>query len=136
VVRSHPFSPILNSLNAGTPSHRPDWPQLDGELEADLRRSACWRAECPHTGKNHAASKRVFCQTTERSFLEEQPDAPRFACLGGIKTGRLHVATLMKRMGIEAIYRKPNTSKPGPGHKIYPNQSESSPGYAGVAVAV
>ncbi len=26
----------------------------------------------------------------------------------------------MKRMGIEAIYRRPNTSKPEPGHKIYP----------------
>jgi putative transposase len=38
----------------------------------------------------------------------------------GIKTGRLHVATLMKRMAIEAIYRKPKTSKPTPGHKIYP----------------
>jgi putative transposase len=38
----------------------------------------------------------------------------------GIKTGRLHVATLMKRTAIEAIYRKPNTSKPAPGHKIYP----------------
>ena len=40
--------------------------------------------------------------------------------LEGIKTGRLHVVTLMKRMAIEAIYRKPNTSKPAPGHKIYP----------------
>ena len=38
----------------------------------------------------------------------------------GIAIGRRHVATLMKRMGIEAIYRKPNTSKPEPGHKIYP----------------
>ncbi len=38
----------------------------------------------------------------------------------GLGIGRLHVATLMKRMGIEAIYRKPNTSKPTPGHKIYP----------------
>ena len=38
----------------------------------------------------------------------------------GIAIGRLHVATLMKRMGIEALYRKPNTSKPAPGHKIYP----------------
>src|ERR1700736_6246731 len=38
----------------------------------------------------------------------------------GLVIGRLHVATLMKRMGIEAIYRKPNTSKPAPGHKIYP----------------
>ena len=38
----------------------------------------------------------------------------------GIRVGRLHVSTLMKRIGIEAIYRKPNTSKPAPGHKIYP----------------
>jgi putative transposase len=38
----------------------------------------------------------------------------------GYKVGRLHVSTLMKRMGIEAIYRRPNTSKPTPGHKIYP----------------
>ena len=27
----------------------------------------------------------------------------------------------MKKMGVEAIYRRPNTSKPSPGHKIYPN---------------
>ena len=38
----------------------------------------------------------------------------------GVVVGRRHVSTLMKRMGIEAIYRRPNTSKPAPGHKIYP----------------
>jgi putative transposase len=38
----------------------------------------------------------------------------------GFGVGRLHVATLMKRMGIEALYRRPSTSKPAPGHKIYP----------------
>ncbi len=38
----------------------------------------------------------------------------------GLEAGRLHVATLMKKMGIEAIYRRPNTSKPAPGHKIHP----------------
>lgn len=38
----------------------------------------------------------------------------------GVAVGRLHVATLMKRMGIEALYRRPNTSKPAPGHKVYP----------------
>ncbi len=37
-----------------------------------------------------------------------------------METGRLHVATLMKKMGIEAIYRRSNTSKPAPNHKIYP----------------
>ena len=38
----------------------------------------------------------------------------------GIQTGRQRVARMMKRMGIEALYRRPNTSKPAPGHKIYP----------------
>ena len=38
----------------------------------------------------------------------------------GREVGRLHVATLMRRMGIEAIYRRPRTSKPAPGHKVYP----------------
>ena len=38
----------------------------------------------------------------------------------GFTVGRLHLATCMKRMGIQALYRRPNTSKPAPGHKIYP----------------
>ena len=38
----------------------------------------------------------------------------------GIAIGRRHVKTLMRRMGIEALYRRPRTTKPEPGHKIYP----------------
>ncbi len=38
----------------------------------------------------------------------------------GVKVGRFHVTTLMKKMGIAAIYRRPNTSKPAQGHRIYP----------------
>src|SRR5271155_2150473 len=38
----------------------------------------------------------------------------------GVEIGRDHVITLMRRMGIEALYRRPNTSKPAPGHKIHP----------------
>ena len=34
--------------------------------------------------------------------------------------GRKHVATLMKKMGIEALYKKPNTSRRHPAHPIYP----------------
>jgi len=30
------------------------------------------------------------------------------------------VGTLMRRMGIQALYRKPNTSKKHPTHKVYP----------------
>jgi putative transposase len=38
----------------------------------------------------------------------------------GFKVSRRRVRTLMKLMGKEAIYRKPRTTKPAPGHKIYP----------------
>ncbi len=40
--------------------------------------------------------------------------------LDGIKVGRKHVATLMNRMGIEALYRKPKTTKKHPQHRVYP----------------
>lgn len=39
----------------------------------------------------------------------------------GLFVGRRHVATLMKRMEIEAIYRRPNTRKPTPEHKFCPS---------------
>ena len=39
----------------------------------------------------------------------------------GFATGRRLITTLMRRMGINAIYRKPrNTSNKNPAHKIYP----------------
>ena len=40
----------------------------------------------------------------------------------GFAVGRKHVATLMRKMGIAAIYRKPRTSIPGTGtaHRVYP----------------
>ncbi len=38
----------------------------------------------------------------------------------GIRVGRRHVRTLMRRMGIEALTPQPGTSKAAPGHTIYP----------------
>jgi putative transposase len=38
----------------------------------------------------------------------------------GVQVGRLHVRTLMRRMGIYAMAPQPGTSRPSPGHKIYP----------------
>jgi putative transposase len=38
----------------------------------------------------------------------------------GIKVGRKHVRTLMAKMGIEALYRRPNTSRAHPAHPVYP----------------
>ena len=38
----------------------------------------------------------------------------------GNPVGRKHVATLMRKMGIEALYRRPNTSRKHPQHAVYP----------------
>jgi len=38
----------------------------------------------------------------------------------GYEVGRRHVRTLMRRMGIEALYRRPRTSIPARGAAIYP----------------
>lgn len=79
----------------------------------------------------------VYCQRRPLSAAElalmrridelhvEYPFAGSRMLLGlllqeGRVVGRLHVATLMKRMGIVALYRRPTTSHPTPGHQIYP----------------
>jgi putative transposase len=38
----------------------------------------------------------------------------------GFAVGRRHVGTLMQKMGIEAIYKKSNSSKPHPQHPVFP----------------
>ena len=40
--------------------------------------------------------------------------------LDKIAVGRKHIGTLMKKMGIEALYRKANTSRRNHAHRIYP----------------
>ena len=43
-------------------------------------------------------------------------------CLGrqGHRVNRKRVQRLMRTMGLHAIYRRPRTSQPGPGNKVYP----------------
>jgi putative transposase len=40
--------------------------------------------------------------------------------LQGVRVGRKHVATLIRRMGIAALYRHPRTTQPHPGHRVFP----------------
>ena len=47
-------------------------------------------------------------------------DLLRVESVESVVIGRQRVARMMRRMGIAALYRRPNTSKPAPGHKIYP----------------
>ena len=64
-----------------------------------MRRMDAWHLEYPFAGSRML-----------RGLLRQE----------GHEVGRLHVATLMKRMGIMALYRRPATSHPTPGHQIYP----------------
>ena len=45
----------------------------------------------------------------------------------GIAAGRKRMTTPMRRMGITALYRKPNTSKKTPGRTIYPHLLHTLP---------
>jgi putative transposase len=38
----------------------------------------------------------------------------------GFAVGRKHVSTLMARMGVEPLYRRPRTTRKHPGHQVYP----------------
>jgi putative transposase len=38
----------------------------------------------------------------------------------GHRVNRKRIQRLMRTMGLQAIYRRPRTSQPGPGHKVYP----------------
>jgi putative transposase len=40
--------------------------------------------------------------------------------LAGVAVGRKHVATLMRRMRIAALYQRPRTTEPHPGHAVFP----------------
>jgi putative transposase len=40
--------------------------------------------------------------------------------LRGVVVGRKRVATLLRRMGIEAFYRSPRTTQPHPGNRVFP----------------
>jgi putative transposase len=37
-----------------------------------------------------------------------------------LRVGRKHVTTLMRRIGIEAVYRRKNTGRPHPDHAVFP----------------
>ena len=43
-----------------------------------------------------------------------------FLSLAGFPVGRRHVSTLMRTMGIDALYRHPNTRRKQPGHPVFP----------------
>lgn len=84
-----------------------------------LSRSSLYYKPRPISERDLRLMKKIDQLHTDRPFAGARMLRDMLR-LDGEKVGRRHVSTLMKKMGIEALYRKPNTSKRHPGHKIYP----------------
>jgi putative transposase len=84
-----------------------------------LSRSSVYYRPRPASGASLRLMRRIDELHLERPFagsrmLRDMLRREGFLC------GRRHVSTLMRRMGIEALCRKPNSSKRHPGHPVYP----------------
>jgi putative transposase len=84
-----------------------------------IARSSVYYLPRPVSAEDLALMKQIDALHTEHPFAGSRMLRDLLAAEGS-KVGRRHVKTLMRRMGIEALYRKPRTTKPEPGHKIFP----------------
>ena len=82
------------------------------------RSTACYEAK-PESTEDLALMRRIDELHMGKPFAGARM-LSRILKREGQPVGRRHVSTLMKRMGIHALYRKPNTSKRHPAHKVYP----------------
>ncbi len=85
----------------------------------ELSRSAVYYRPQPSSAADLALMRRIDELHLEHPFagarmLRDLLRQERYT------VGRKHVATLMRTMGIEALYRKANTSRRHPEHRIYP----------------
>jgi putative transposase len=85
----------------------------------DLSRSSIYYRPQPTSPADLAVMRRIDELHLEHPFAGARMlrDLLR---LNGFGIGRKHVATLMRTMGIEALYRKANTSQRHPEHRVYP----------------
>ena len=85
----------------------------------DLCRSSYYYQCCPETEENLALMRRL-----DQLHLEHPVYGSRKLAVSlrreGLTINRKRVVRLLRLMGIEAIYAKPRTSLPAPGHQIYP----------------
>jgi len=84
-----------------------------------IARSTVYYLPRPVSADDLALMREIDALHTEFPFAGARMLRDLLAAKGS-KVGRRHVKTLMRRMGIEALYRKPRTTKPEPGHKIFP----------------
>ena len=100
----------------------PGDPDFSIETQCDLiglSRSSYYYAPCPESVFNLAVMKVMDKLYTDHPHYGKRNMSMNLKNMGfdvGVDLAR----TLMRKMGIEAIYQKPNLSNPNPNHKVYP----------------
>src|SRR5262245_18806314 len=84
-----------------------------------ITRSTVYYLPRPVSAADVALMKQIHALHTEFPFAGSRM-LRRLLAANGSKVGRRHVKTLMQRMGIEALYRRPRTTRPEPEHKVFP----------------
>jgi putative transposase len=86
---------------------------------AGISRGSVYYLPKPVSAANLAVMRRIDALHLEHPFAGARMLRDLLA-QDGVTVGRKHVGTLMRKMGIEALYRKPNTSRRNAKHRIYP----------------
>ena len=84
-----------------------------------LSRSSVYYEPVPVSDKDRELMRLIDEIHLEEPYLGSR-GMKNVLIMRGHTVGRIHVRTLMRKMGIEAVYKKPRLSKPHPGHTIYP----------------
>ena len=85
----------------------------------NISRSAVYYQPTPISDAELALMRRIDELHLQHPFMGARM-LRRMLAQEGVRVGRRHIGTLMRRMGIEALAPQPGTSKARPGHKIYP----------------
>jgi len=99
--------------------HHPDLSVRRQCAMLGVARSGVYRRPRPVNDNDLEAMRRIDALFTARPFFGARRIA-RTLTEEGFPIDRKRVRRLMRRMGIEALGPKPRTTKPAPGHKIYP----------------
>jgi putative transposase len=84
-----------------------------------ISRGSLYYGACPVSAEELAIMRRIDELHLEYPFAGSR--MLRDLLRGeGIEIGRELVTTMMRRMAIEAVYRRPHTSQPADGHKVFP----------------
>jgi putative transposase len=85
----------------------------------NLSRSSLYYRVVPVSDRDLELMRRIDEIHLKYPFMGSRSIRDQLEAMGH-KVGRQHISTLMRKMGIAALYRKPRLSKPHPEHKVYP----------------